>query len=420
MEKKNKIALAFAGTVFYATCSMGQFSIDAQLRTRAELRDGYQKLAAEGSEPAAVIFQRSRIPVNYKADKLFIRVSPQYVNTWGGEEIVSGSGVASSSSLGIHESYAQIKAAEYLSVAVGRQELRYDNQRLLSARNWNNNGMSYDAAVLKIGSDSLRLHAGGVWNNIGEPTSGNLYPSRRIKNIGYLWGNIITEPGLTASLLHLSSAHTVSDTVSKLNTRHTSGLYFKYGSDILSFWGSSYLQYGKNAAGKEVIAGLLDAEASVTAGKLTTGAGYSYLSGNKGSAASRDKDNLFDILYGTRHGYAGGIDYFRSMGTDTKGGGLQNAYLFLSAKLTDKLNIKNTGHYFWLAQANDQTPSDKALGFENDLVIDYKFEKWGALQAGYSFFLPTESLEKVQNVPNSKFSQFAYLQLIISTNIFKN
>jgi hypothetical protein len=73
-----------------------------------------------------------------------------------------------------------------------------------------------------------------------------------------------------------------------------------------------------------------------------------------------------------------------------------------------------------LAQTNPTTPTDKNLGYENDLVLKYKFSDWGAIESGYSFFLPNNSLKTIQAVPDAKFSQFFYLQLTVTPTLFKS
>lgn len=103
----------------------------------------------------------------------------------------------------------------------------------------------------------------------------------------------------------------------------------------------------------------------------------------------------------------------------TKQGGLADYYFYLDYKISKSLSIRNIGHYFQLAQANLTTPGDKNLGYENDLVLKYKFSDWGALESGYMFFLPTESLKTIQGVANEKYSQFFYLQLTLTPILFK-
>jgi hypothetical protein len=164
---------------------------------------------------------------------------------------------------------------------------------------------------------------------------------------------------------------------------------------------------------------LIDAEASFKIGKFTTGMGLGYLSGNKKNIGAGETDKLFDPLYGNRHRYFGFMDYFRSFASNTRQGGLADYFPWLDYRFSKKVSARNTFHRFSLAQTNPGTPPTKGLGVENDLIVKYKFSEWGELESGYCFFLPTETLRIIQNVKNDKFSQFIYLQLTLTPNIFK-
>ena len=56
---------------------------------------------------------------------------------------------------------------------------------------------------------------------------------------------------------------------------------------------------------------------------------------------------------------------------------------------------------------------DKYLGFEIDLMLTYKAGNDIALKAGYSFMLPNESLEIIDEIEEGKssFAQFGWLQV---------
>jgi len=53
------------------------------------------------------------------------------------------------------------------------------------------------------------------------------------------------------------------------------------------------------------------------------------------------------------------------------------------------------------------------------LILTCKFADWGGFECGYLFMLPAKSLKEIQDVSNSKFSQFLYLQLTITPVIYK-
>lgn len=412
----------FASLAFLFLCSpaiFAQFSVDAQFRNRFEIRDGYQKLSAEGSNPAILISQRTRVTFGYETGGLKLKFTPQDVRIWGDQSKMSTSGVGDNPSLDLLEAYAEVKLGKAGWVSAGRQQLVYDNKRLLGNRNWNQNGISYDALVFKFRPKDWNLNVGASWNTLIDSLAENRYPSSRIKSLNFLWLNRKFNDHLKLSLLHISAGITKSDKENKMNFRHTTGLYGEFKKDNFSAWSNFYYQYGKNQKGYNLSAFLFDADASYKWGKLTTGAGMGYLSGNHETPGSGKTDRLFDPLYGNRHLYFGSMDYFSNFAKQTANGGVADYYLWLDYRFTDKTSIRNTTHYFTLAQTHPGTPDDKELGFENDLILSFRFTKWGILEGGYCFFLPTETLKIIQEVNQDKFSQFFYLQLTLTPNLFR-
>ncbi|MBA7580439.1 hypothetical protein ES708_22330 [subsurface metagenome] len=113
------------------------------------------------------------------------------------------------------------------------------------------------------------------------------------------------------------------------------------------------------------------------------------------------------------------MDYFRDFAKHTKEGGLADFYTYLKYEFSKTISLTNIGHYFLLAQTNALTPNDKYLGYENELMLNYKFNDWGTIKSGYVFYLPTESFKTLQGVSNDKFSQFFYLELTLKPTLFK-
>jgi hypothetical protein len=396
-----------------------QFKIDAQLRDRFEFRDGYQKILPSTAQPAYLISQRTRLSFYYETDNLKVKITPQDVRFWGDEQIASSTGVfGDQASLELFEGYAEFRAASNTWISIGRQQLVYDNERMLATRNWNQQGIAYDAVVLKFRFGEWNLHAAGSWNTLVELSSENLYDADRIKSLNFIWLNRKFSESFQASLMHIASGVTETDTTNTINFRQTTGIYAAYKKDNLKLWSDLHYQYGENRAGTPVSAILAGADASYRIGKFTPGVGFEYLSGNSKAGSELTTDNLFDILYGARHRYLGLMDYFRNIPQHTSGGGIADYYFYLNLEISKKINIVNTGHYFRLAQLNPTTPGDRNLGFENDLILKYKFSDWGQLEGGYLFLLPTESLKTIQNIPDDRFAEFAYLQLTLTPVLF--
>jgi hypothetical protein len=397
-----------------------QFSIDAQLRNRFEFRDGYQQLLSDRANPAFLISQRSRLSFSWQNDNLKINFTPQDVRIWGDEQLASSTGVfGDHASLDLFEGFAEIKAAKYLWISIGRQQLVYDNQRLLAARNWNQLGISYDAVITKIHLQEWNLHIGGSWNNRIEQNAENLYDPSRIKSLNFLWINHNLTKNMNVSIIHIAAGVTKTDTTNTLNFRQTTGFYTEFTNDRLNLWGDAYYQYGKNKTGTNVSAFLVGTDISYNVGKFTPGMGFEYLSGSSQINEEMNTDHLFDIFYGARHRYLGYMDYFRNIPSHTKQGGIEDFYLYFKWSITKQISLQDIGHYFRLAQSNPSTPEKRELGFENDLVLKYKFNEWGAIEFGYLFILPTETLQTIQQVPESKFAQFAYLQITVTPVLFR-
>lgn len=222
------------------------------------------------------------------------------------------------------------------------------------------------------------------------------------------------------SFTHLSSGVTKSDLENKLFFRQTTGLYSTYNKRNLNISGNIYYQFGKNQLGKKVNALLVDAEINYHIWNFTSGLGLSYLSGNSKTEEDQQHDHLFDVLYGARHSFFGAIDYFSSFKSHTRDGGLADYFFKLNIKTNTKTSFTNTAHYFQLAQANENTPRNKNLGFENDFVVKYSFSDWCALECSYILFIPTNTLEAIQRITNNKYSQFMYLQLTVTPKLFSN
>lgn len=385
-------ALQIIWTLFFivfVSCSLkAQLRVDGQMRSRLEYRNGYQKLAASGSVPSVFVSQRTRLTLNYEMPGLKFQITPQDVRVWGDQTVWNSSGVGDNPSFALFEGYAEIGLGNTGWLSVGRQQLIYDKEFIFATRNWNQNGIVYDAAVLKLNLNKWNFHAGSSWNTMTERNSDNFYPADRIKTVNFLWLNRKISQPVTFSLMQVASGVTKSDTDNKLLFRHTSSVFAEYVDNELNVWGNLHYQTGKNNLGQTVSAYLFSSEISYKPGALTPGAGVILLSGNKNIPGEGKTDHLFDILYGARHRYYGNIDYFRSFSVHTAQGGLNDYFAYIDFNISKKVQLKNSAHYFQLNQSNELTPNNKNLGFENDLVVKYKFREWGTLETGALFFSP--------------------------------
>jgi len=410
--------------IIFSLCSSalniyGQIKVDAELRNRSEVRNGYTKLANEGETPALLISQRTRLTFSYESENLKIKITPQDVRIWGDDSnfTLSGSN-GNNASLDLFEGFADIKICKKGWLAVGRQQLVYDNQSILSKANWNQNGISTDAVLLKLNLNDWNIHVAGSWNSTQQALSNNLYPTDRYKTIDFIWINRQFNDRVKVSFIHVAAGRTQTDTTNNINFRQTTGIYSTYKVGNFAFWFDLYYQYGKSQPGKNVSAMLLDAEAGYKLKNIIPGVGYSYISGNSQTGKNLTTDHLYEPIYRSRHNFNGFMDYYATYPKQTSNGGLIDVYGFLDIVPSKKVSIRNNLHFFKLAQTNPGTPADKNLGIENDLVSKFKFSDWGTLEGGYMLYVPSETLKTIQNVQNGKFSQFVYLQLTIIPTLF--
>ena len=106
----------------------------------------------------------------------------------------------------------QIKTGANGSLTVGRQPLIYDNQRIFATRNWNQNGIAYDAVVYKWKSDDWEVHAGSSWNSTGQNSTDNYYDPDRIKSLNLFWLKHTVSESWNVSLSHVASGVTKTET----------------------------------------------------------------------------------------------------------------------------------------------------------------------------------------------------------------
>jgi hypothetical protein len=154
--------------------SRAQFTLTGQLRVRTELRDGYGTLETIGNQPAFLTSQRARLNFNYQSARVIFHASLQDVRVWGADASTINN--ADGARLSVHEAWAEIVLAnvrdsssgpspvQYFSVRIGRQELVYDDQRLLGNLDWLQQGRRHDAIVFKLLNKGWQADLGAAFN----------------------------------------------------------------------------------------------------------------------------------------------------------------------------------------------------------------------------------------------------------------
>lgn len=173
---KNFIAknTLFLCMLLLAIQSKGQLSLTGQLRTRTEVRNGLGNLVPVGSKTAVFTSQRTRLNFGYKWDRVTFGVSIQDIRVWGQD--ASSISNADGNKLMLHEGWADVvlankadttikfKLVDLLSLKIGRQELVYDDVRLLGNLDWLQQGRRHDMALLKMVHKGWQVDLGYAFN----------------------------------------------------------------------------------------------------------------------------------------------------------------------------------------------------------------------------------------------------------------
>lgn len=389
-----------------------QLTLEGELRPRTEYRNGYRALRTADTEPAFFTSQRSRLTLNYQSDLYKIKFSGQDVRVWGDVEQLGDT-----PNVNIHEAWAELKVTEKVDVKLGRQELIYDDHRLLGSVNWTQQARSHDALVLKYhhSETNLKIDIGGAYNQESENLLGNTYALNNYKVLSYLWLHKEFGP-VNTSVIGVTDGFDQGS--GSTNFRYTYGTHLIYKKNNFNLSGSLYLQNGDDASRRNISAHMYAAKAGYTINSLHLAAGIDYLSGG-GTNDNNPQRNAFSTLYATNHKFYGNMDYFLSVPSDTRFGGLQDIYLQATYDLTNQSSLSMTYHNFALTESIADPlvtvqSLDKALGSELDFNISHNVSSEIALKAGYSLLIPTVNLERIQLADAKPDQHWGWVMLSLS------
>lgn len=436
--------------------AQAQISIGGQIRTRTEMRYGQGTLLPKGSQAAFFTSQRTRLSVGYTGLRFKAAVTAQDVRVWGQDaSTINRTTTASNNGLMLHEAWGEViltdssNANVDLSLKIGRQELNYDDARLLGNLDWAQQARRHDMALLKFAARGWTLHAGAAFNQNKEQRSGTAYNgipaeyAAGTNGIGTLYKSMQLLyvarqlPWGTVSALLLKDdfnrySYAPIDSLKKnpifgtgVWSRFTGGL-FTTGAALkkrLTFTASASYQTGDNKDGQSLSAYMASAYTLYALSKsFSMGPGVDYTSGNNGTR-SFTTDHRFDPLYGTPHKFWGYMDYFYV--SDGFGrSGLVDYYLRAKYKLREKWLFTLDGHQFTAAQpVSDGSDGRRKRNFgtELDLLCQYTLTPAIGFEAGYSAFFATSTLAsaQVKNVADANLNpHWAYLMINIKPSAF--
>jgi hypothetical protein len=421
----NRTFLTTLFVVVIAMPIMAQFSVNTEIRPRGEYRNGYKSLFSDDDKAACFISQRTRLGLQYKHEKYSMNITAQDVRVWGDESVYNATSVkGDDASVELFEAWLQVKLGTYSSIRAGRQQWSYDDQRLLSARNWGQTGIAYDGILFNYDHNDIRLDIGLSLNNNTENKTGNAYTPDKMKFLDFIYLSKQFGPISIVTFTGIVNGYQSKENSETIYVTATYGPYFKVSNNELELEGSVFHQFGTNQNSESISAYLLSLKGLYSlSDQFKLGPGFDIISGNNASDNS-EKDHSFDILYGGRHRFSGEMDYFTDLTKSVSDAGLVDFYAKAQLKINTKNSFNFAYHYFTTHQKamgpdNLENQLDKSLGSEIDLMYRYKADIPVDLRIGLSLYKATKTMEILQGVADNpaKAQYFMYVQLAFKPEI---
>ena len=417
------LIMAMTGGTAYSQDN--QLTVDVQLLTRGELRrGGLPEVNGVSEDKANFVFERTRLAIDYQRDYLEASIIAQHSGVWGQK----GNGT-----LNIYGAWVKLKTGGWFA-QLGRQELNYDDERILGRNDWAMAAQSHDALRLGYEGHRHKAHAIVAYNQKAENINGGtIYRTTdgdkpyKALQVGWYHYDLPRIP-LGVSLLAMNAGLESPDGESPdMEWQQLFGGYVTFSPRHWKAEAAYYHQTGKDEFSTPV-------NAFMASGKLTWSpiprfslvGGYDYLSGDdnpqvpkKGliGMSQHTEVNGFSTIYGSHHQFYGAMDFFyvrAYYGGYTPG--LQNLYggaTFMPVK-----NLLLSARYHYMAVASKISEADRTLGRQVELEASYALSKDVQLAAGYSFMDGTATLERLQRIEGKDNLRWAWLMLTVNPRIF--
>lgn len=400
MKKILKIFLFYQVLAIAQYVSAQTVVLDGEIRPRTEYQNGYSKPLTTANDPGIFTTQRTRLNFAYNSGVLNTLVTLQDARVFGQDANAS-----STATIGIYEAWADVLLFPGATFKIGRQAVKYDDNRLFSSPAWSNTGTSHDMALLKYNINDWQIHLAAAFNNKTAIASETFYTpgaKYRAMNMLYLSKPLLSGLSLSAIVVDEGMQDTVGRETAykKLDMNHcyTFGGNLKYQDEKVpvSALATLYFQSGKSANDKTMSGKLLALKVDYKfSDAISASIGTDYLSGDANGTTDAIQSN-FKKLYGADHTFNGYMDYWNTPVNQ----GLIDYYAVGTAKAGKNLTFELGYHLF-----NTDKPLKsggvevgKDLGSEIDFLVTYKINSWSTVQGGYCRYFDTANTLVAKNM----------------------
>jgi hypothetical protein len=300
---------------------------------------------------------------------------------------------------------------------VGRQELLYGNQRLISPLDWANTRRTFDGALLKLSGDKtdLDLFYTNPVNRVPATAGSNDWDSADDNQ--HFYGAYLTSKAFDIGTTELYYIGYDNENLNANFSSHTVGSRINGGESILyEFEGGS--QFGDAFNGSDIGAGFvvggLGRKIEAFGDWKPTVWGYWDWASGASQSPFAFGDTGFNHLFPLGHKYYGFMDLF----------GRRNMHDFnttFTAPLGKKVDLLLWYHYFLLDRQttvynindtpfSNQLAASKDVGSEIDMLLTFKLNPRHNIVVGYSYFDAGDYYKLTPGLPSRDNAQFFYSQ----------
>jgi hypothetical protein len=241
MKKFSSNLFGLMMLLFISFQTRAQLTVSGEVRTRTEYRDGVGTLKLKGNGYSFFTSQRTRLSLDYRISHIVFHTTIQDTRVWG-QDIATISNT-DGNRLGLHEGWAEIQlanksdtsfrhsAVDYFAVKIGRQEIIYDDSRLLGNLDWLQQARRHDAIVFKLKHEGWQADLGVAFNQNTDAYNynGTYYPAANVQPyVKDSKGNLTATPAAFIPLINSNGFSAKNGTPAVVSIASSNGAYENY------------------------------------------------------------------------------------------------------------------------------------------------------------------------------------------------
>ncbi len=354
----------------------GQYRLRGEYRNNSDYND-------DTADSRNLWGQRVRLTTDAKAtDDTSVKITLQDTRNWGSTGNSTDSGT---NTVDLHESYLNVKDifGSPISLRVGRQELAYGGERLISPGDWSNNARSFDAIKFMYSTAGVNVDVftSKITEGSASLTTGT-DDDHDFSGVYATFKNLIPNNSLDLYLLYNNN----NVALATPQSLYTVGARLKGSVAGVDYVAELPYQTGDNSdtVDRQGWAFTADLGYNVPGVPLRIGAGIDFATGDDTGTA--DENEAFNPLYPTTHGVLGFGDVtVANTWSDIFAWNVNATY-----KATDKVTLYAA---YWNYKEDEvATGANDDIGSEIDLNLNYKYSNNISILLQAAHFSPGDAV----------------------------